>query len=456
GGIAELSSVAMKIFGLSQDNVRAGKDPKPAPEVITRKIAAAMANPDAGRLESENLDVFTIDGKKRYFESFLFPIHGQDLSEKLFGYLAIDVTPRKQAEEELVHLSYHDFLTGIYNRRYYEEELKRLDRPEHLPLSIIMADINGVKLVNDAFGHAEGDRLINECCSIIAGCCRKTDMMARIGGDEFGILMPHTDHNTAMEILRKIQAALADFDENDNHSKFRHSVSLGFSTKRTADEDVAKLINIAEEYMYQRKLLEHTSSHSAIISSMKTTMNEKSQETEEHAERLAILTKAVATEMNLPQSDQDRLELLATLHDIGKIGISDQILTKPGKLTDEEWVEMRRHPEIGYRIARAIPELMPVAEGILCHHERWDGNGYPQGLSKEMIPLPARILSIVDAYDAMTQDRPYSKAISHEAAVEEVKRNAGTQFDPYIVNVFIEVLEKWRAQRQGHKEIQHS
>ena len=219
---------------------------------------------------------------------------------------------------------------------------------------------------------------------------------------------------------------------------------------------MAKLINIAEEYMYQRKLLEHTSSHSAIISSMKTTMNEKSQETEEHAERLAILTKAVATEMNLPQSDQDRLELLSTLHDIGKIVISDQILTKPGKLTDEEWVEMRRHPEIGYRIARAIPELMPVAEGILCHHERWDGNGYPQGLSKEMIPLPARILSIADAYDAMTQDRPYSKAISHEAAVEEVKRNAGTQFDPYIVNVFIEVLEKWRAQRQGHKEIQHS
>ena len=184
------------------------------------------------------------------------------------------------------------------------------------------------------------------------------------------------------------------------------------------------------------------SSHSAIVASIKATMIEKSQETEEHAERLAILSRAVAMELNLPQSDQDKLELLATLHDIGKIGISDQILTKQGKLSAEEWVEMKRHPEIGYRIAMASSELIPVAESILCHHERWDGSGYPKGLSGESIPLLSRILAVVDSYDAMTQDRPYRKAMTHEEAIEEVVRNSGTQFDPRIAELFVRLLKK--------------
>ena len=170
-------------------------------------------------------------------------------------------------------------------------------------------------------------------------------------------------------------------------------------------------------------------------------MFEKSHETEEHAERLVILSRLVAEGLNLPQEDRDRLELLATLHDIGKVGISDRILSKPGKLTNEEWVEMKRHPEIGYRIAMASLELMPVAEGILCHQEHWDGTGYPQGLRGEDIPLLSRIIAVVDAYDAMTQDRPYRSAMPHAAAVAEIERNAGTQFDPKVAQVFIRQLK---------------
>ena len=167
-------------------------------------------------------------------------------------------------------------------------------------------------------------------------------------------------------------------------------------------------------------------------------MFEKSHETEEHAERLVTLSKLVAEGLNLAQDDRDRLELLATLHDIGKVGISDRILTKPGKLTEEEWVEMKRHPEIGYRIAMSSPELIPVADGILCHQEHWDGTGYPQKLRGENIPLLSRIIAVVDAYDAMTQDRPYRAAMSHEAAITEIERNAGTQFDPQVAQVFIQ------------------
>ena len=157
----------------------------------------------------------------------------------------------------------------------------------------------------------------------------------------------------------------------------------------------------------------------------------------EHAERLVALSRMIASTLNLSQSDKDRLELLATLHDIGKVAISDNILTKPGTLTQEEWAEMKRHPEIGYRIAMSSPELIPVAEGILCHQERWDGTGYPQALKGEKIPLLSRIIAVVDAYDAMTQDRPYRRSMTREAALAEIMSNAGTQFDPTIAQIFV-------------------
>lgn len=353
-----------------------------------------------------------------------------------------DITDQKSIENELIYMSYHDHLTGLYNRRFFEEEMNRQNTSGRLPLSVIIADINGVKLVNDAFGHAEGDRLIFDCARLISSCCKPGYTVSRTGGDEFAILMPNTDGDTAYSILKKIQDAIKEFVGKAKNDRFTHSISLGFATRRTMNEDINHTIKTAEEYMYQRKLLEHSSSHSAIVASIKATMLEKSHETEEHAERLVKLTRAMAAQLGLPQSDQDRLELLATLHDIGKVGISDQILTKPGKLSDTEWVEMKRHPEIGYRIAVSSPELIPVAENILCHHERWDGKGYPQGISGESIPMLARLLAVADAYDAMTEDRAYRKAMPHEMAVEEIKRNAGSQFDPRIVAAFLEVVQK--------------
>jgi HD-GYP domain-containing protein (c-di-GMP phosphodiesterase class II) len=198
-------------------------------------------------------------------------------------------------------------------------------------------------------------------------------------------------------------------------------------------------MQLAEGYMYQHKLLEHNSAHSAIVSSIKATMFEKSHETEEHAQRLISLSKAVGMALNLSQAELDELELLASLHDIGKVGIRDDILTKPCELNEIEWAEIKRHPEIGYRIAMTSPELAPIAEGILCHHEWWDGGGYPQGLSGENIPLLSRIVAVADAYDAMTNDRPYRKALDHEVAIERIKQKAGSQFDPKIAGIFTEI-----------------
>ncbi|MDD4076822.1 MAG: HD-GYP domain-containing protein, partial [Bacilli bacterium] len=172
------------------------------------------------------------------------------------------------------------------------------------------------------------------------------------------------------------------------------------------------------------------------------TVYARSQETEEHAERLQELSRLVGMKINLSEVELDELSLLAALHDIGKVGIDDTILKKPGKLTAEEWIEMKKHPEIGYRIAMASPELMSIANYILCHHERWDGKGYPQGLKGKQIPLLSRIISVIDAFDAMTQDRPYRQALSMEEALEEIRVNAGTQFDPEAARIFIEVIQQ--------------
>jgi len=176
--------------------------------------------------------------------------------------------------------------------------------------------------------------------------------------------------------------------------------------------------------------------HSSILSSIKTTMSEKNYATKSHADRLAKLSRKLGEELRLPERVIDEIELVSTLHDIGKISLDEKILNKPGPLNNEEWQEIQKHPEVGFRIANAISELQHLSEYILCHHERWDGAGYPQGLSGEDIPLISRIIAITDAFDAMTQDRPYRKAMSEGAAAAEIERNSGTQFNPDLAYIF--------------------
>ncbi len=350
-------------------------------------------------------------------------------SVRIYGY---DVTERKKAEEQITYLTFHDKVTGLYNRTYFEEELRRLDTERELPISLIMGDVNNLKLVNDAFGHREGDKLLLRIAAILKSSCRDGDIVARWGGDEFVILLPRAAYGVAADIARRIRRCCGE----SKRGLVQPTIALGIASKDEANHNINAILKKAEDRMYRTKLIENKSGRSAIISSFVKTLRERSHETGQHTQRLRKLVLEVGRALQLPDSQLDELSLLAALHDIGKIGIPDDILLKPGPLSAKEWRVMLKHSEIGYRIAQSFGALAPIADAILAHHERWDGSGYPQGLKRDAVPLISRILAIVDAYDVMVHGRPYQRPVSHLKALDELKRHAGTQFDPELVTVF--------------------
>jgi len=347
-----------------------------------------------------------------------------------------DVTDRKRYEEEILYLSFHDQLTGLYNRRFFEEELKRLDVTRNYPLTLVMADVNGLKLINDSFGHSIGDELLKNVAEVLRKGCREDDIIARLGGDEFVILLPNTDVAETEQILERIQALAI----KEKVGSIELSISFGYETKRSATEEILEVLKKAEDFMYKRKLFESPSMRGKTIQTIIKTLHEKNKREEQHSYRVSALCQCMGEALGLPEGAIQELKTVGLLHDIGKIAIDEEILNKPGKLTMDEWDEIKRHPEIGYRILSTVNGMAEMAEYVLAHHEHWDGSGYPKGLKGEELPLQPRIIAIADAYDAMTSSRSYRGALSDEVAIAELQKNAGIQFDPELVKIFVDKI----------------
>jgi diguanylate cyclase (GGDEF)-like protein/PAS domain S-box-containing protein len=359
--------------------------------------------------------------------------------------VAQDITKRKKTEIELLYLSYHDHLTGLYNRRFFEEEIKRLDTKQNLPLSVIMCDVNGLKLVNDSFGHESGDTLLKRAAEAIRKACREGDVIARVGGDEFLVLLPGTTAEETVEIANRIKETT----QTKEVTNIELSISYGYDTKTTDKQAMIEIIANAENHMYRHKLYERASLRSKTIDLIMNTLFEKSKREALHSSRVSSICQSIATKMDLDHNTVSQMRIAGLIHDIGKIGVSESILNKPGSLSIEERSDIERHPETGWRILSSTDELSDLAEYILNHHEKWDGSGYPNRLKGEAIQLEARIIAVADAYDAMTRERSYRKAMSKEDAIKELRRCSGTQFDPGVVDVFVNQVLPENSEFEG-------
>lgn len=340
-------------------------------------------------------------------------------------------------DEKMQYLIMYDSLTGVYNRGYCEIEISRLDKEDQLPISIILGDLNGLKLINDTFGHKKGDEVLAKAASIIKSAA-PGHVTGRWGGDEFIVIMPRTNPDQAAEIMKQIKDMCREYkDEN-----IPLDISLGNAAKERSGESLDNVLEMADNMLYRNKFAESRLIRNSITDYLKNMLLEKNIETEEHVLRMKEMAYLVARHMGLSPKEREDLAMVAFMHDIGKISIPDHILKKPGKLTPEEWEIMKKHSAIGYRLTMSSDEFVHISQSVLSHHERWDGKGYPQGLKGNDIPLLARIISIIDTYDTMTHARVYKEAASVENALSEIERCSGTQFDPAITGLFVQIIRK--------------
>lgn len=399
-------------------------------------ISNAVQNGTTIRLESVRMKK---DNTLIQVEILGYPIYYGGKQVGIYGIYS-DISQRKNAEDKLRYISMHDPLTGLYNRSFFEEQFAVFHESPVKEIGVIVCDVDGLKIVNDTLGHNKGDEMLLAVSGIIKNCLAPSDFAARIGGDEFVIILPGKTSLEVEGIIKRIRENIAEYNKQIDNLPVNVSMGFAVSTlsehKRTRD-----LLIEADNNMYRDKILGRESARNALVQILITALQEKDYITEGHGDRVQEIILRFAKILSLPSRTVSELKLFAHFHDIGKVGIPDSILAKPGSLTPEEQNIMRRHSEIGARIARSSPELIPISDWIFKHHEWWNGTGYPLGLEGAEIPLECRILALADAYDSMTSDRPYRKAMTHQEAIAALKKLSGIQFDPHLTSLIIPILE---------------
>ena len=403
---------------------------------IADAIADALGSGEVQELANSAI-LISRQGNRYNLEDSAAPILSED--GKVEGVVLVfrDVTSKKEQLRQIQYLSFHDPLTGLYNRRFFNEELARLDTERNLPISVVMGDVNGLKLTNDVFGHAAGDMLLKRIAQVFRQICRADDIIARWGGDEFVLLLPKTNAADASAIVGRVKAEFA----RQRIKAVKGSISMGVACKDIAETDILQTMVLAEEAMYANKVSEQDEVRNSTIGEIIRVMHSENPREREHAERVRALCQDFGRALNLPEEEMRRLCDAAFLHDIGKIAMDPDLMNVGADMSERQWTEIRRHSIVGFRILNASDDTVDLALAVLAHHERWDGLGYPKGLKGEEIPLAARVIAITEVFDRMTHDADDKKSTVQEA-VDYVRSCAGTMFDPRLVEAFTDLIRR--------------
>jgi diguanylate cyclase (GGDEF)-like protein/PAS domain S-box-containing protein/putative nucleotidyltransferase with HDIG domain len=439
GRVEVMNPVAEMLTGWTQEEAK-GKRFDKVFHIINEHTGELSGNPVERVLESMEIIelanhtvLISKDGRRVPIEDSAAPIRSEDGTITGVVIVFRDYTEKREKLKEIEYLSFHDHLTGLYNRRYMEDSIRRLDSSRNLPFTILAIDVNGLKLTNDAFGHRMGDNLLMNVASMLKRVCREDDIIGRMGGDEFMVLLPRTDQSMAESIKIRIEEASREVKLDS----VIVSLAVGYATKTKKEEDISAIMTLADNNMYKDKLKYGRLMRSQTIEIVLKNINLKYDKEQIHTERVSQYCAAIAREMDFPDAEIEKIKTSAILHDIGKITVPPEILNKPGRLTPEEYEMIKKHPETGYQILKSVDEYASLANYVLYHHERIDGTGYPEGLKGEDIPLVSRIIAVADAYEAMTSKRSYQAPRTREEAAKELLRCSGTQFDSEIVGIFV-------------------
>lgn len=359
-----------------------------------------------------------------------------DLNQIEIIGISRDVTERKRIDDEIRYLSFHDQLTGLYNRRYYDIEVERLNTTRNLPISFITADINGLKMTNDVFGHNSGDELIKLAAKTLKEVCREDDIIVRLGGDEFIVVLPKTDIKDCEKIVSRIHSNL----KSQHDSRYTLSLSIGYSSKEIMDQEISDVVNQADRFMYQHKLIESEVYKRQLLGKIMNTLYKLDLDLRRHLKSLTLLVSQFGKYLKLNSNQINQLKLAAMYHDIGKIGIDQEDIKQYQADRVKNEILLRRQPELSYQILRYITEYSEIANIVLSYHENYDGSGYPRGLKKDEISNESMMIHIVNNYDKLR----FNVGLSIEESIKQLKIQKGRELEPILCEKFCQMIEEYK------------